>query len=108
MDFLTRVSGQIKDFLTGLSGGRKMALGVTGGAIFLFIGGMLYWASLQNYQPITHGNMSAEDSANVMRLLREKKIPFQVDPSGKQVMVPAEYLYALRLELAMQGMPQSN
>jgi len=108
MDFFNRVSGQIKDFLTGLSVGRKAALGVTGGVIFLFISGMLYWASQQNYQPITHGNMTAEDSANVMRLLREKKIPFQVDPAGKQVMVPAEYLNDLRLELAMQGMPQSN
>jgi len=108
MDFLTRVSAQIKDFLTGLSGGRKMALGVTGGIILLFISGMLYWASQQNYQPITHGNMSPEDSANVMRLLREKKIPFQVDPTGKQITVPAEYLNDLRLELAMQGMPQSN
>jgi len=108
MDFLNRISQQIKDFLTGLSGGRKMALGVTGSAICLFIGGMLYWAGQQNYQPITHGNMSAEDSANVMRLLREKKIPFQVDPTGKQVTVPAEYLNDLRLELAMQGMPQAG
>ncbi len=108
MNFFTKVSGQIKDFLTGLSAGRKMALGVTAVAIFLFIIGMLFWASRQNYQPITHGNMSAEDSANVMRLLREKKIPFQVDVSGKQITVPSEYLNDLRLELAMQGMPQSN
>jgi flagellar M-ring protein FliF len=108
MDFFNRVSGQIKDFLTGLSAGRKMALGVTGGVIFLFIGGMLFWAGQQSYQPITNANMSAEDTANVMRLLREKKIPFQVDPAGKQVTVPAEYLNDLRLELAMQGMPQSH
>jgi flagellar M-ring protein FliF len=108
MNFFTKVSGQIKDFLTGLSAGRKMALAVTAVAILLFIVGMIFWASQQNYQPITHGNMSAEDSANVMRLLREKKIPFQVDVTGKQVMVPSEYLNDLRLELAMQGMPQSN
>ena len=108
MDFLTRVTGQIKDFIAGLSAGRKTALGLVGVAISLFMIGMLYWVSLQNYQPITHGNMSPEDAANVMRLLREKKIPFQVDPSGKQVTVPAEYLNDLRLELAMQGMPQSN
>ncbi len=108
MEFFNRVTGQIREFLTGLSVARKMALAITGIAITLFVGGMLYFASQQNYQPITHGNMTAEDSANVMRLLREKKIPFQVDPSGKQVMVPSEYLNDLRLELAMQGMPQSN
>ena len=83
MDFFQRISAQIKDFLTGLSAGRKMALGATAVVIALFVGGMLFWASRNNYQAITNANMSAEDTANVMRLLREKRIPFQVDPAGK-------------------------
>jgi flagellar M-ring protein FliF len=108
MDFLNRVIGQIQEFIKGLSTSRKMALGITGGAIMLFLCGLFYWASSQSYQPLTHGNMNAEDAANVMRLLREKKIPFQVDPAGKQITVPPEYLNDLRLELAMQGMPQAS
>lgn len=108
MDFLNRVSSQIREFFKGLSTGRKTALAVTGTAIILVLGGMFVWASKQGYQPITYGNMNAEDSSQVMRLLREKKIPFQVDPSGKQILVPPEYLNDLRLELAMQGMPQSS
>jgi flagellar M-ring protein FliF len=107
MNFFMRVSAQIKDFLTGLSVGRKAAVAVTAVTIVIFVIGMLYWASQQSYEPITHGPMSPDDSANVMRLLREKKIPFQVDVSGRQVKVPSEYLNDLRLELAMQGMPQS-
>ncbi len=108
MDFFNRISSQIKDFLGGLSTSRKMALGITGGGILAILAGIFYWASLQGYQPVTYGTLNAEDSANIMRLLREKKIPFQVDPSGKQIMVPPEYLNDLRLELAMQGMPQSS
>jgi len=108
MEFINRISSQLKDFFSGLSASRKLALGITGGAIALILGALFYWASHQGYQPVTYGSMSAEDSANVMRLLREKKIPFQVDPSGKQVMVPPEYLNDLRLELAMQGLPQAS
>ncbi|MBU6154112.1 MAG: flagellar M-ring protein FliF [Bdellovibrionales bacterium] len=108
MEFINRISAQLKEFFSGLSASRKLGLGVTGGAIALVLGALFYWASHQGYQPVTHGAMSAEDSANVMRLLREKKIPFQVDPSGKQVMVPPEYLNDLRLELAMQGLPQTS
>ncbi len=108
MDFFNRISSQLKDFFSGLSASRKLALGVTGGAIALILGGLFFWASHQGYQPVTYGTMSAEDSANVMRLLREKRIPFQVDPSGKQVLVPPEYLNDLRLELAMQGLPQTS
>ena len=108
MDFFTRVSNQIREFLGGLSATRKMALGITGTAIFAFLVGIFMWASSQGYQPITYGTLSAEDSANIMRLLREKKIPFQVDPTGKSITVPPEYLNDLRLELAMQGMPQTS
>ena len=108
MDFFSRVGGQVKEFFGGLSASRKMALAITGVMIFLFIGALLLWASKQTYQPVTHGPLNAEDSANIMRLLREKKIPFQVDVSGKSVEVPPEYLHDLRLELAMQGMPQSS
>jgi flagellar M-ring protein FliF len=108
MDFFNRISAQLKDFFSGLSASRKLALGVTGGVISLALGGLFFWASHQGYQPVTYGAMSAEDSANVMRLLREKRIPFQVDPSGKQVLVPPEYLNDLRLELAMQGLPQTS
>ncbi len=108
MNFFNRVSTQIREFVGGLSAGRKTALGVTGILIAAFLVGIFYWASQQGYQPITYGTLSAEDSANIMRLLREKKIPFQTDATGKQITVPPEHLNDLRLELAMQGMPQSS
>ncbi len=108
MEFFNRVTSQLKEFFGGLSASRKMALAITGGAIMLTLASVFIWATHQGYQPITYGNMSAEDSGNVMRLLREKRIPFQVDQAGKQVLVPPEYLNDLRLELAMQGMPQSS
>jgi flagellar M-ring protein FliF len=106
MDFFTRVTAQIQEFIGGLSTTRKMALGVTGSAIFAVLVGIFIWASSQGYQPITNKNLSAEEAANVMHLLREKKIPFQVDPTGKMITVPPEYLSDLRLELSMEGMAQ--
>ena len=108
MEFFTRVSTQIKEFVNGLSATRKMALSITGVIICAFLGIIFFWASQQGYQPITSGSLNAEDSANIIRLLREEKIPFQVDPSGKQITVPPEYLNDLRLKLSMQGMPQSS
>jgi flagellar M-ring protein FliF len=108
MEFFNRIRAQLKEFVEGLSTSKKMALGITGSIIGVALVVIFMWAGKQGYQPVTYGNLNAEDSANIMRLLREKKIPFQVDPSGKQVMVPPEYLHDLRLELAMQGMPQSS
>ncbi len=108
MEFFTKVSKQIRDFFTSLSASRKIALAAIGIGIFVVTAGMFIWASQKAYQPLTYGALSADDASNVMRLLREKKVPFQVDPTGKQITVPPEYLHDLRLELAMQGMPQSS
>jgi flagellar M-ring protein FliF len=44
----------------------------------------------------------------VIRYLRDKKIPFIVDESGKSVSVPPEKVYDLRLELASSGLAQSG
>ena len=65
---------------------------------------MFFWAAQRSYQPLMT-NLSAEDSASVIRILRERKIPFKVDPSGKNVSIPPEYVYDLRLELATMGVP---
>ncbi len=108
MEFLTKIFKQIKDFILGLPPARKLALIGTGVGIIAAISGLLIWASHQAYQPVTYGQLNPEDSTNIMRLLREKHIPFEVDPQGKSITVPPEYLHDLRLELAMQGMPQSS
>ena len=108
MQFLNRVFSQIQDFFKGLSATKKLGLAIVGAVIIVVVAGSMIWASKQAYQPVMHGPLNAEDSANIMRLLREKKIPFQVDPTGKEVQVPPEYLNDLRLELAMEGMPQSS
>src|SRR5690606_36509091 len=50
----------------------------------------------------------AEDSANIIRIQRDKKIPFRVDEGGKSIEVPPEKIYELRLELATMGLPESS
>jgi flagellar M-ring protein FliF len=45
--------------------------------------------------------LSPEDAANVVQKLKERKVPFQVE--GNAVLVPAERVASLRLELSGEG-----
>ncbi len=105
--YLRKVFGQIAEFLGGLSAGKKVAMGVTA----VFIGAVLVtlflWAGNTTYQPLMT-NVNPEDSAAVIRLLREKRIPFKVDDGGKTISIPKESIYEFRLELATMGMSQGN
>jgi flagellar M-ring protein FliF len=107
VEFFSKAFGTINGFFQSLSPGRKTAF------VFLFvgviagIGGLFYWASRTTYSPLLSTN-SAADATAVIRYLREKRIPFVVDESGKQISVPPERVYDLRLELASSGLAQSD
>ncbi len=86
---------------------KKLAMASTALAIALGVGGLFLWAGNRAYAPLMT-NLSPEDSANVLRVLRDKNVPFRVDASGKNISVSPESIDQLRMELAIMGMPQSS
>ena len=107
MEFLNRSMESVGGFFGGLSPGRKIAfVGILLG-LLVAIGSLFFWASRTNYTTLV-SNLTPEDSTSVIRYLREKRIPFIVDESGRSVSVPPEKVYDLRLELASSGLAQSG
>lgn len=107
MEFLERTFKQIKDFLNAMSMRKKVAISITGVTIVASILGLFIWASDRTYQPLMT-NLNPEDSSNIIRVLRERNIPFKVDQSGRSIMVTPENMDQLRMELAIMGLPQSS
>src|SRR5579885_1651479 len=104
---LKKVFSQITNFLSTLSVGKKIAMAVTGALVIAGFTGLWMWAGDTTYTPLMT-NLGPEDSANIIRFLRDKHVPFKVDPPGKNISIPPESVYELRLELATQGLPQSS
>ncbi len=107
MEYFKKLFKQILDFFMGLSPGKRVALLGTMTAIGVGLVMTMMWASKVSYRPLMT-NLSTDDSAAIMRILRDKKIPFQVDPSGRNVEVPPEYIDQMRLEFATMGLPDSS
>lgn len=106
-EYIKKVATQIRDFFIGLSPGRKFAFAGLSVAVIAVISGLFMWAGKSSYRPLI-SNLNPEDSANVIRILRDKRIPFRVDSSGRNIEIPPESVYDLRLELATMGLPQSS
>ncbi|NUM89820.1 MAG: flagellar M-ring protein FliF, partial [Bdellovibrionales bacterium] len=105
--FLKNIAEKFSQFHEALTPGRKMALWCTFAVVVVAIGGMFFWASKSTYVTLMT-NLSGEDSTAIIRYLRDKKIPFIVDESGKAISVPPEKVYDLRLELSSQGLAQTG
>ncbi len=106
-NYVNKVYAQIVEFLNSLSVGKKIALVLVSSTIILGLVALFFWAGNTSYV-ILMSNLSGEDSSNIIRLLREKHIPFKIDVTGKNISIPQENLYDLRLELSTMGLPQSG
>lgn len=99
---------RVIEFFSEFSIGRQVSFV---GLSILIVVSLIYlfgWASRAAYLPLTSESTSAEDAVSIVRYLREKKVPFKVDDSGKVISVPHENLYELRLELASAGHAQAG
>jgi len=106
-DYLSKVSDQVLEFFSGLSPIKKLAAAATGVLVVGFIVGVFFWAGSETYRPLMT-NLTPEDSAKIIRVLRDKNIPFHIDSGGKQIDLPPERLHDFRLELATMGLPENS
>jgi len=98
---------ELQKGFSGADGVRKIILS------FALVGGLasmaVVWLWLQkpSFQ-ILYSNLSSEDAGAVVNKFKELKVPYQLSPDGTAVLVPAERVHELRMQLASQGLPQGG
>jgi flagellar M-ring protein FliF len=107
IEFIKKTTTQLGEFFKSLSGPRKTALVLTTLAVTASFVALFFWAGEKAYHTLGT-NLASEDATSIMRILREKKIPFKVENDGKTIKIPPEAVYDLRLELAAMGLPQTG
>ncbi|MCS3460284.1 flagellar M-ring protein FliF [Aeromonas sp. BIGb0445] len=63
---------------------------------------VILWTSSKNYVPL-YGKQELYDTANIMEMLEKEQIPFQLEKSSGQVLVPESQLAHIRMALAARG-----
>lgn len=77
------------------------ALSIISFAILIMI------ANRTDYRPL-FTNLTSEDAGEIVKKLKEQKIPHQIGADGKSIMVPSDKVYDLRLTMASEGLPQGG
>ncbi|MCE5264253.1 MAG: flagellar M-ring protein FliF [Deltaproteobacteria bacterium] len=93
--------------LGALPGPRKVALAVVALLVAASIMTFAYFTNQEDYR-VLFTNLTSVDASAIVTKLKEKKIPYQISPSGETVSVPAAQVSELRLELAGAGLPQGG
>jgi flagellar M-ring protein FliF len=90
-----------------LSPNQRMALGLSVLAAIALAALIATWAGRPDFQVLYTG-LKPEDGGRIVDKLRSKKVPYQLRDGGGTVLVPAQSVYEMRLELATAGLPQSG
>ena len=104
---LGNIGSQLGAFWRNLSAAQRLAfLSVTlltlgAGSLLVRIAGEPDYATL-------FAGLEPEDASNIVDQLRGSNVPFRLEHAGTAILVPAERVYDLRLELAAQGLPASG
>lgn len=88
-----------------LNSAKKVTLILVVGLTAAALSSLLYLSGRPDFQ-VLYSNLAPEDAGAILLKLKEQKIPYQVGPDGKSILVPSERLYEMRMQLATEGLPQ--
>ncbi|MBT0663972.1 flagellar M-ring protein FliF [Geobacter pelophilus] len=96
----------IEPFLALSPAKRWLVGGIVGLSIAAFAV-LIVLANKTDYRPL-FANLNTEDAGEIVKKLKEQKVPYRLSPDGKAILVPSEKVYELRLTLASEGLPQGG
>ena len=104
MEFLQRYWQQARQVWLGMSLGRRVFFSVTAALSVAAVVGVGYWASQPDYR-VLYSELSAEDAGAITAKLQTQGVSFRLAANGATIMVPAEQVQQLRLDLSVEGLP---
>jgi len=99
---------KLNELWSGLNPTRKVSLVVAILGVFAISLGILSWSGgSQAMRPLVSGS-DAADLSEVVDVLRANQVEFEYSESGDTILVPEDKRAAMRMELAMKGLPKSG
>lgn len=80
---------------------------LAGAAVLAVIVALLLWAREPEYR-VLFASLDEADGGRIIGELEKRAVPYRLSEGGQALLVPAEQLHTLRLQLAEQGLPQGG
>lgn len=107
MQFIRQLYEQLRAIYQGMSRTRRMLLLVLTGLCLAAIGVVGVLAFQTDYQVLFSG-LGPEDAGAITAKLQAQSVPFRLSANGSTILVPAERVAQLRLDLAAEGVPSKG
>lgn len=90
-----------------LPAGRRIMVVLVALLSFMGFGILIMVSNKVDYKPL-FANLSNEDTGEIVKKLKDQKVPYRIATDGKAILVPGDKVYDLRISLASEGLPQGG
>jgi flagellar M-ring protein FliF len=98
---------QFSALLRRLTGGQKVLLVVVTLGVLAALVALVTVVNKPTFATL-YGDLELQDASKVVEKLQERKIDYVLENGGRNILVPRQNVYDLRLALAGEGLPQSS
>lgn len=104
---LAKLGVQLREIWKQL--GVSQRLSVVSAAVVVLAGllAIAIWSGRTQYG-LLYGKLSDPESAKVIAALDDAKVPYKIGAGGSSILVPADKVYTMRMQLAGRGIPRGD
>ncbi len=104
---LAKLGAQLRDIWNQLGLSQRVSVICATLALIAGLGALAFWSSRAQYG-LLYGRLSDGEAAKVIAALDDAKVPYKVGAGGSSILVPAEKVHLMRMQLAGRGIPQGD
>ncbi len=100
-------TGNAQSFVDRLRSNPRVPLIIAAAACVAIIAALLMWASSPDYR-VLYSTLTQEDGGKIVAELDSMGVPYEFSENGQALLVPADRVNKLRMQLAEQGLPEAS
>lgn len=98
---------ELKKIFQDLSLAQRLVMGTAMLGLLVLMGCIFIWSSKVDMQML-YGRLGPKDMSEVVNTLEQMNVTYKIEGAGSSIFVPADKVYALRMQLAGQGIPSGE
>src|SRR5579883_285925 len=104
---LSKLGAQLRDIWNQLGGAQRLSVICATIVLLGGLGSLAFWSSRADYS-LLYGRLSDGEAAKVIAALDDAKVPYKVGSGGSSILVPADKVHLMRMQLAGRGIPRGE
>jgi flagellar M-ring protein FliF len=107
MNNLSKLGAQLVEIWKQLGVSQRVSVISATLVLVAGLGSLAFWSSRADYS-LLYGKLSDTEASKVISALDDAKVPYKVGEGGGSILVPADKVYEMRMQLAGKGIPSGD